>query len=65
MNKMLDQHAWQVGRIAIAAAQMEAEVSLLVHVATTGKWDNSDDWLPLATSTPKLRKGFKNVGRLP
>lgn len=61
MNKMLEQHAWRVGRIAIAAAQMEAEVAVLVHVATTGSWDNSDDWLPLATSTSKLRKGFKKV----
>lgn len=61
MSKELETHAWRVGRIAIAAAQMEADIAVLVHVATTGNWDNSDDWLPLATSTPRLRKAFAKV----
>lgn len=61
MNKELEQHAWRVGRIAIAAAQMEADVAVLVHAASTGAWDNSDDWLPLATSTQKLRRRFQRV----
>jgi hypothetical protein len=61
MKRELEEHAWRVGRIAIAAAQMEAEVAVLVHVATTGAWDNSDDWLSLATSTHKLRRKFKKV----
>lgn len=59
----LDEHACRVGRIAIAAAQLEAEVAHVVHVGKTGAWDNNDDWLPHAANTGKLKLAFAKVAK--
>jgi hypothetical protein len=62
----LDRHIYNVGRVAVAATQLETATAHLIHAGTTGNWDNTDDWLPWATSTVKRKEGLAGTeGRYP
>lgn len=60
MIELPDEHYTRVGRVAVAAAQLEEAGAMIVH-ASEGNWDMTPDHLRFAGSKPGLIRQLKET----